>query len=382
MSPAERWTDEVLDRLRLQGDPRAHQAVEELQREHGARATALVFATMSANDTPLPPDAPRPLKEFFADTSELPPGVDHARLQRGEQVFMTHAFPAVLVLLTKSLPSGYAAPNLTLILNLSGDLIRSPYRRVLGVLQMIVNVCSPRGFEPDGKAIVTAQKLRLLHEGVRRIARQRLPGFEKRYGVPVNHEDMMATVVAFSYLVLEGFRRLELGLTRDEEEDYYYVWRVFAQLMGIPPDGIPVDVKDAAAFYAAYARRHYVRAAANPDGVALADANLRMLRRMIPRPLRWLGLGIVPRLYMRELMLPQECKEIGLRPVRGHRLLRQLLHHLPSLWLRPWQGADRRDWHVHAGLSRLIFQGLIDRTWSGEVRFLVPESLADLRKLA
>lgn len=368
--------------MRSEGDPLAAHAVDALGREHGAQATAIVFRTMSANDDPLPADAPAAIAEFFATTHALPAGADLPRIRRGEDVFMTHAFPAALVLLTRSLPAGYAAPNLAKVLLVSGDLIRSPYRRLLGVLQMVVNACSCGGCEPGGKAIVTAQKLRLLHEGVRRIVRRQRPDYEARYGVPVNHEDMMATILGFSYLVIEGWRTLGLGLTRAEEEDYYYVWRVFAQLMGIPAERVPVDVADAAAFYAAYARRHYVGAADNPEGVALAKANVDMLRGFIPRPLRWLGLGVVPRLYMRLLLRPSEADDIGIRPVRAHRLLEALLPVLPWLWLSPWKSVDRRDRHLHAAISRGLFQGLIDRTWNGEVCFLVPASLADLRRLA
>ena len=381
MTAGGRWTDAALDGLRREGDDRARRCLDALHAEHGSRAASLVFGTMSANDDPPPGDAPPALKEFFADTRDLPPGVERARLRRGEDVFLTHAFSAALVLLAKSLPAGYAAPSLALVLNISGDLIRSPYRRLLGVLQMVVNVCASRGFESGGRAVVTAQKLRLLHEGVRHIARRRMPDFEARYGVPVNHEDMLATILGFSYLALMGCRQLGVGLTREAEEDYWYVWRVFAQCMGLDAARLPDDVDDAGAFYAAYARRHYVPAARNPDGVALAAANLGMLRGLIPRPLRWLGLGVAPAFYMRELLTEEECARVGIPRVHGHRRLRALLALLTRLGLGP-RATDARERHVHAAISRAIFQGMIDRAWNGEVRFRVPSTLADLRRLA
>lgn len=379
---AERWTVDVLDAMRLESDPLATRCVAALEADRGLEATALIFATMSASDAELPADAPKPLADFFAATRELPPGTDAARIRRGEQVFTTHAFVVAVVLMTKSLPAGYAAPNLTKILAISGDLIRSPYRRLLGVLEMLVNVCASQGWEPGGKVVVTAQKLRLLHEGVRRITRRRLPDFEPRYGVPVNHGDMLATIVAFSFLVIEGMRRLRIGLTREQEEDYYYLWRVFAELMGLAADRIPRDIDDAAAFYDAYARRHYVGADVNPDGATLARANLRMLRRMVPRSLRWLGLGLVPRLYMGELLRRSEVAQIGLTRLPGHSLTWWLLRRCPWLWRKPWQDIDRIEASLDGSLGRVLFQGMIDRERNGEVRFLVPDTLADLRKLA
>ena len=83
--------------------------------------------------------------------------------------------------------------------------------------------------------MVTAQKLRLLHAGIRRLATKYRPAYQARFGVPVNHEDMLATIMAFSYLLVIGIERLGLPLSRTEAEDLYYLWRVFAVLMGIHP---------------------------------------------------------------------------------------------------------------------------------------------------
>jgi len=33
-------------------------------------------------------------------------------------------------------------------------------------------------------------------------------------------------------------------------------------------------------------------------------------------------------------------------------------------------------------VSRLLFQGMINRSWHGEVTFLIPDTVADVRKLA
>jgi hypothetical protein len=33
-------------------------------------------------------------------------------------------------------------------------------------------------------------------------------------------------------------------------------------------------------------------------------------------------------------------------------------------------------------VSRLLFQGIIHRSWHGEVAFQIPDSLAEVRKLA
>ncbi len=380
--------DAFLDEIRRHVDDEADSCVHRLFAENGAAGSAALFRHATSNDDELPEGAPAALVDFFNTTRSLPPDADPARLARGEFVWMKHAFPAALVLLAKSLPEGYAAPSFGHILSLSGDLERHPYRRLLGVLQMVVNVSSPGGFAPKGKAITTAQKMRLMHAGIRSLVLRRLkPPFDTvKYGPPVNLEDMLATIMGFSYLVIEGFRILGVGLRPDEEEDLYYLWRVYAQLVGIHPPGrpdcgewVPANVAEAAEFYAAFKRRHYVGPEKNPKGVALAWANLRMLQDMIPRAWRLVGLGVVPRIYMQDLIGEEGCARVKIPPVLGHKLLKSVLLTLVRLSHRAIDDVPAR---VDETVSRLLFQGLINRSWKGEVTFLIPDTLADVRRLA
>ncbi len=385
--PESRWSNTTfLDTLRDQGDRLADQTLETLLADHGTDAVSRLFRIMHTNTDALPADTPPAIKHFFETSANLPDWVDRERLQRGEDVYFEHAFPIALVLLAMSLPVGYSAPNLSKILHLSGDLETHPYKRLMGVLQMVVDVGSRDGFEPSGSAIITAQKLRLLHAGVRSIADRKLPDYRATYGVPVNHEDMLATIMGFSYLVIVGMRRLGIALSDADAEDLYYPWRVFAHMMGIhPPDApndgslVPDDLAAATAFYDAYAARHFVSADRNPEGVVLARDNLTMIQDMLPKILRAVGLGILPRIYMNDLMTPEECARVDIRPVVGHGILKWLLYRIPG-WLQ--KVADVAPGHSADALSRMLFQGMITKAWDGHVHFLVPDSIADLRRLA
>lgn len=392
-----KWSDDgFLDDLRQRGDFPADKCFSELKEALKREDFTRLFKMLNANDDPLPEDVPGCLKGFIERATKLPTidgsPVDLERIERGQRVFMTHALPCAMVLLTKSLPEGYAAPSLSKILCLSDNLSQYPYRRLLGVLQLIVNVCAVGGFEPTGKAIITVPKIRLLHAGIRNIVRRHLPEYEKQYGVPVNFEDMLGTVMGFSHLVVVGLRQLDMGLTDEEAEELYYLWRVFAQMMGIHPrddannsDFVPANLSDARLFYDSYRRRHYVEAASNPDGVQLAAANLQMLNDLLPQtPLRRLGLKMVPRIYMEELIGREGCERIGIQPVRFLHLTKWFLTHLPAVWTRLWGVADAidRSGNVHENLSRVFFQGLINRQYGGEVTFLIPDTLTELRKLA
>lgn len=355
---------------------------------------ATLFRTLDVNDTTLPGAAPPALQAFFAGATRVGMldgvAVDHARLARGEDVFMTHACSASLALLAMSLPAGYAAPNLAQILVMSGNLETHPYKRLLGVLQMVVNVTARGGFEPAGSAVVTAAKLRLLHAGVRRLVRRRMPSYDERYGVPVNHEDMLATIMGFSLLVVRGLQRLGVPLDERDAEDYYYLWRIFAWSMGIRPVDapnslalIPATLADADVFYAAYARRHYRLAAENPEGVELTRANVLMLAHMVAEtPLKLAGPTVVPRLFMQQFLGVDGLVARGVTPVRFHGALMRILLGAVRVWTQLWGTVDRDGaMHVHEQLSQWLFHGLIDRTLHGEVTFLVPERWSDLHDL-
>ena len=185
-----RWSDdEFLDGLRTDSDRDADECLTELAQSR--QNFSQLFQFLNSNHAQVPTDAPYALQAFFARQLREPSPdgqpVDRERLEGGEDVFMTHACCSALALLAMSLPAGYAAPNLARVLVMSGNLKNHPYNRLLGVLQMVVNVTSPGGFEQNGKALVTAAKLRLLHAGVRHLVRQRFPDYETRYGTPVNH---------------------------------------------------------------------------------------------------------------------------------------------------------------------------------------------------
>jgi hypothetical protein len=375
------WNGAFLDTLRMQGDPHADEAFARILADGEESRIGSLFARMDTNDA-TPPGAIFPTASaFFEATGQLPPGVDLNRIQAGEALFWKHAYSIALVLLSKSLPEGYAAPNLAQVLNMSGDLRNRTYKRLLATLQLVLNVSSCTGFGRNGRAIISAQKLRLLHAGTRYITRKARPHFEEQFGVPVNQEDMLGTILGFSLLVLLGLRTLDAGLTKKEEEDYLYVWKVYGLMMGVHPPGepnnweyLPDDVADAEEFYRQYRRRHYVSASENPDGTALANANLDMLTKMIPRPLRWLGFGITPRLAMQDLMGAEACARIGIGPVRGHAFVKWLIVMLHRVL------APRRAAGPHR-FAMIIFNDMITGAYGGEVTFTVPASLDDMRKM-
>ena len=394
--PPSKWSDDqFLDSLRLLGDGLADGCLDRLIATGNDSDFHGVFRHLNSNDGPLPENLPEALRDFFEHT-KLPPEIDgqpidHAQVARGSAVFLRHALPSALILLAKSLPAGYAAPNLALILSLSDNLNRRPYRRLMGVLQLLVNLSGKANFTHGGSGLITAQKLRLLHAGVRHLVPKHLPDYREKYQVPSNLEDMLGTIMGFSLLVIDGLAELGHALPPEDAEDFYYLWRVFAILMGIHPPGaphrgdfVPADVAEAHEFYRAYARRHYRPAAENPEGAKLAQSLLDMMNMMLPQtPLRRLGMKIVPRIYMEMFLGREGMARVGIRPVRFLFLSKWLLKFTVRVWAWFWDKSDELSGNasIHENLSRIFFKTLIQRGVGHEVTFSIPDSMKELRKM-
>ncbi len=433
-----RWSDPAwLDSIRRIGDPLGDAFARRLKADGVTPADIRrTVAEMKSNDCRLPADAPQAMRDFFAQTyrfcdrcgsPELPPWVDRDRIIRGQRMFMERSLPAVLVMLCKSLSEGYAAPSMAKILNMSGDLRTVPFHRLMGTLQLLTNVSAPYSFERMGLGAISAQEMRMLHAGARtNVAPEVLgaagyEGFVNQYGLPINQEDMAGTIIGFSLLVVDGLATLGLALEPQVAEDYYYVWRVYAHLMGVRVPGVPDDADsmpqslDAArAFYQAY-KRHYVgptdysagwrdRAiAANVDGVQLAEAHVRMLGRFVAgqefgvtgrRSVEVDATGFVgSRLedagikaaekYIHLLTGDAASARIGIEPL-AHvgllgDLLGDLLAKLPAWWEGIWHNQDAG---LHIAASEWLFGKLVRRTYADGVVFPPPLSVQDLHELA
>lgn len=390
-----KWSDDAfLDMLKAQGDERADHTVAALDASGELPAANRIFREIGFDSPTLPADAPEALQRFWEATQQLPAGVDLDRIARGQAAFMRHIFEIGSLLLTRALPAGYAAPRLSRTLTLSDDLVTATWRRVLAVVQLLVEIGGGQGFQDGGPSTVAAQKMRLMHAGVRRIARRRLPEFGPEHaenGSPVSKEDMLGTLMGFSYLPIDSLRQIACDLPDQDAEDIYYLWQVFGVMMGIHPpevdpqaapafDYIPATLDDAAVFYASYARRNYVGAEANPDGVTLAKADLDMMKGLIPKPLRWLGCGLLPRLLIQESLTPPSMALVSLTalpaPIFG--LLSLIYLDLPLFVDRLLHQLTPNR---HGYFARLLLQDMVTIGRGGQAEFFIPGSVVAIKQL-
>lgn len=96
--------------------------------------------------------------------------------------------------------------------------------------------------KPGGKGHVSSVRVRLLHASVRRrvlsLVKNRPEYYDiKKYGIPINDLDCIATIHTFSTsVVFLGLPRQGIFLRNQEIEDYIALWRLVAFYMGTPTD--------------------------------------------------------------------------------------------------------------------------------------------------
>ena len=161
----------------------------------------------------------------------------------------------------------------------------------------VLDVMSPGGLTTgEGRALRTIQKVRLMHAAVRHLVKQ-YPGWKSEFGLPVNQEDLTGTLMAFSWISLDGLRRIGVSLTQEEWDAYLHCWQIVGHQLGIRDDMIPADNSSAAELCAAIARRQF---GACPEGQLMTKALIESVQYQLPGNLFDDAPGLLIRYFLGE----------------------------------------------------------------------------------
>ncbi|MFZ5814458.1 MAG: oxygenase MpaB family protein [Bacillota bacterium] len=290
-----RYTDEALEGLRAEGDPEPDRILGELIREGQVEEANAILRHLIQNSQPVPEELPDNIEFWLREGGTLPAWVDRSRIDRASALFVEHGVTISLILATASLVECYAAVKGVKVLTFSYRLGQNAYRRVAETAQFVILVMTPGGLYEGGQGIKAIQKVRLMHAAIRNLVAATGRWEQRELGVPICQEDMLGTLMAFSYIVIRDLRKLGVEVGEQEAEDFIYFWRVAGELLGIRPEVIPATMAEVRELTEAIARRHH---GPSPEGVQMTRALLEMHADLIPGELFD---GIVPAL-IRELV--------------------------------------------------------------------------------
>lgn len=244
MSKIATYNDKFLDEMRQQTDPLADRAVADLMRDKHSSQFREVLYSLTVNSYELPEGLPKSVEHFLETTRQLPRWANLKLMQQGQRFLEGNISDLLLMLGLVSLPFDYAAANGAQVLYLSERLRKNPAKRLAETGQYVLDVGEKDGFGPEGKAICSAQKVRLTHAAIRYHIEQK-GEWNENWGKPVNQEDMAGTNLSFSVLPIRGMRKIGVEVTQEDARAYIHLWNVANHIMGVDEQLLPDTTKEA-----------------------------------------------------------------------------------------------------------------------------------------
>ena len=380
------WSDEALDDLRRTGDPHADAIVARYFEERSSdRPRHLIHHLLAAQRLPEEHRSPA-VDEYLHARPPLPSWVDDDALRRGEEFFLQWGVLIGMLHYYASLPSAYAMARGVKVLHLTARLASDTSRRIHETAQMIVHAMMPGGLAVGAAGYDDARRVRLMHAAVRHLIRHEPsvaqtcdpstvgPYWCEDWGLPLNQEDMLATLLTFTEVVFGGLRLAGVRFSEDDAAGYLHAWSVAGHLLGIREDLLPLQLDETPALWAAISRREH---GPSPEGREMTAALLRLLQSHIPRRLKH-----VPPAQMRYFLGDEVAGMLGVRPARPVTVLFGALRHVTSaIALAEQHNRMVRRLSVHLG--RAAFRGFMETGRPGDrTPFTIPTHLARRWELA
>ncbi|TFZ02039.1 carotenoid biosynthesis protein [Ramlibacter humi] len=287
------------------------------------------------------------LRGYLSEAGDVPAWIRPSEVETAETVFMDYGPLSCTLLFCASLPECYLLPGLSEVLHIAGQLEARTEHRIRQTAAMVFPVMMKGGLtRPEGAGIAQVLKVRLIHATIRHLIlhgsptqshcvpqRERRAGASlneallahgwdtDRQGLPCNQLELAYTLLTFSYVFLNGLRKLGLGLPQEQERAYLHAWNVVGHVLGVRDDLLAHTMEDAAAMFGDLQARARARPA-DPDvrpplGRALMDAMAHSIGvpvlRHLPVPMtRWLvgratanAIGVNQRVGLLTLLLFQ-----------------------------------------------------------------------------
>lgn len=267
-----------LDQKRLQTDPLADEAIMQLFSEHTFAAFNDILKDTSQNYTFDYSQLSSKLQDYFTKTSSLPAWADTNLLREGSQFFDKQSENIILLLSFLSLPYCYANSKGAKVLNASQRIGNQTRKRLYETAQYIFDVTRPNAFEQSGSGFVSIQKVRLMHATIRFYIKKTGTWDVSQYGEPVNQEDLAMTHLSFSFVVLQGLRKIGVSISKEEVTAYLHLWKVISYLMGVDEDLLTENELDCYKLDQAIQKRHFDKSS---EGTLLAHALFSFLEESL-----------------------------------------------------------------------------------------------------
>lgn len=277
-SPAE-W--ERMVAALLQGDPAMDRTVEWMF-AHGAREGRELFYQALTHGIDSVPDAPAPLRAFFAEVERVPDWVDWELLEEGVRFHHRIGLAGPYILRDLALMGGYLLSGFNQALVLTGALNKGAAQRIAETGKWWMDCTESNGMRPHGPGWRSSVEVRLVHAMVRRHLPSRPEWDIAEHGLPVNQIDMVATYLAFGPIMLMGVRALGIPVTRRDSRAVMHLWKYVAWLMGVQEEWLCDDERQG------LVRLYHTFVTQSPPDWTSAELGRALAEEPLSRSIPWL----------------------------------------------------------------------------------------------
>ncbi len=341
-----RWSPEFLDSMRLVADPEADGLMHRLFEAGGLPALGRLQPFLDQWNSPLTPEIPDYLRDFFNRPVDYPEWVNPYQIGRAEDLFESYGPVTVVVLLLNSVPHFFTNPagarSFFLAKIFSPESLKN---RMKQVPRFVVNITRRGGLEErvstwpphddrlphpltitKGRGILTVQKLRIAHASIRIRLKLKQEDPSKNWdlaklGEPINQEDLAEALMHFCFTTIDGLRKIGIDQSREDEEATLNAWKTVGFLLGLQEDMQPGTIEEGRLLRDIIFERHSV---STPEAHALIKEMLGIVQGFLPWFYRQVPAGL-----MRYQLGPKVADMLG---VPNPRFLLTLLIATRPLW--------------------------------------------------
>jgi hypothetical protein len=358
------WSDELLDGLRTVADPEADAVVSDLFAGTGDATTAFRALVVQQQESSDPTFA-----SYLDEKVERPAWVDQERVAAGQERFARWGSHVFTALYAAALPSAYACWRGVQVLGLTARLETDAKRRLNETAQFHLDVMEPGGLDFGAHGYSDVRHVRLMHAAVRWLI-QHDPRVEwdPAWGVPVNQEDLLETLLTFTEIVFEVFDRTGIVYSEDDADAYLHTWSLIGYLLGVRPDLLPLTRAQTSVLMPIVRRRQFGPSEA---GKTLTAALLDQSTALTPPGLRGL-----PATTLRYYVGDATAELLGVPAADWTRMLFQ-----PLAEITRTLSIEHLHHRMLQALSQRIGFGMLSlavraERYGGRPAFQVPTSLA------
>lgn len=181
------------------------------------------------------PEAPEPVRAFFAGIERAPEWFDPAKVSAGCRAFHRNSEMFVGAFVGAVLIEGFT----TLIsksFGITGRLVDQGVRRLKQNNRHLVEIFLPGGLDRRSDGWKLSVRIRLVHAQVRFLLKRSEEWDGEAWGTPVSSAHIAYATAAFSALLLKRAEMLGVRLSVEERESFMMIWRYSGHLMGVAPE--------------------------------------------------------------------------------------------------------------------------------------------------